>query len=56
LSSKHTLEVIENEGELGLELTEELCSQLGWKIDDVLEWSVNEDGTVSVRKVDKVKA
>ena len=53
MSKTYTLEVIDIEGELGLELNEEICQQLGWKTNDTVEWSINEDGTISLSKVDE---
>lgn len=44
-----TLETDEN-GELILPLSDELCAEAGWKIGDTLEWIDNEDGTWTLRK------
>lgn len=52
MSKTYTLEVIDIEGELGLELNEDICQQLGWKPNDTIEWSMNEDGTISLSKVE----
>lgn len=50
---KYTCEVIEdpyNEGEFLLNLPDELCSEMGWIEGDDLLWSIEEDGTVTLRK------
>jgi len=32
-------------------IPEDVLSELGWKVDDVLEWSENDDGSFTLRKV-----
>jgi len=44
-----TLEQDEN-GDLILPLPEELLKEVGWKTDDVLTWTDNEDGTYTLSK------
>ncbi len=36
-----------------LTFTEEILQETGWKEGDVLEWNENEDGTLTLRKVDE---
>lgn len=46
----------EREGEFYIPIPDEMLSlivELGWKVDDLLEWSNNEDGTLTVRKKEK---
>tara|TARA_A200000113_G_scaffold185863_3_gene172796 strand:+ start:886 stop:1062 length:177 start_codon:yes stop_codon:yes gene_type:complete len=35
-----------------IEIPTELIAQTGWDDDTLLEWDVNEDGTISLRAVD----
>ena len=48
------LETDEN-GDLILPLGDELCSELGWKIGDTIEWIPQEDGSYLLKKVDSNK-
>lgn len=41
-------------GDLYLELTEELCNEMGWTVGDVLLWEDQGDGSWSLRKKDDV--
>ena len=36
-----------------LTFTEEVLQETGWKEGDVLEWIENDDGTLTLRKVDE---
>jgi hypothetical protein len=38
-------------GDLLLDLTEELCSELGWVYGDTIQWKDNEDGTWTLEKI-----
>ena len=40
----------DDEGELYIELPQELLDQLGWSIGDDLVWIVEEDGKILLRK------
>ena len=40
-------------GELILNFPDELLESLGWKEGDVLDWSVNDDGTVTMIRVNE---
>ena len=40
----------DDEGELYIELPPEVMDQFGWSIDDDLEWIVEEDGKILLRK------
>ena len=47
-----TLKVVEDpqSGDLLLDLTEELCNQMGWAVGDTLLWEDRGDGSWSLRK------
>lgn len=48
---KHSTVVKETEdGELYIELSDELMEQMGWDIDTELVWTVYDDGKVGLRK------
>ena len=42
----------EHTGDYYIELTDEICNELGWKVDDEIEWVDNEDGSFILRKKD----
>lgn len=50
---KRELFIIEDPetGDLLLDLTEELCEELGWTVGDTLQWEDNGNGSWSVRKI-----
>lgn len=48
------LETDEN-GDLILPLSDELCSELGWKVGDTIEWIDNHDGSWTIRKIEMEK-
>lgn len=53
--NQHTAKVVENPNnpeEMLLDLGKEICEQLGWAAGDQLEWIDNNDGTISLRKVE----
>ena len=39
------------DGEGYMTIPEDVLNELGWKVDDVLEWSENDDGSFTLRKV-----
>lgn len=47
-----TLEKDEN-GDLILPLSDELCKEVGWKVGDVIEWIDNGDGSWTMKKLEK---
>ena len=47
-----TLETDPETGDLMLPFTDEMLSQVGWVIGDVIEWIDNKDGTWTMRKTD----
>lgn len=48
---KHSTVVKETEdGELYIDLSDELMEQMGWDIDTELVWTVADDGTIGLRK------
>lgn len=54
MPSKWTKTLVEdpdNPGDLLLDL-EGIAEELGWKIGDTLEWTHNQDGTFTLKKVD----
>ena len=49
---KKTVSVIENPEnpeELMLDLSTELCKELGWQVGDTIEWIDNKDGTWTLK-------
>ena len=52
-SSVRVLKVVEdseNPGELLLDLGNELCAEIGWKVGDTLEWQEQKDGSWLIQK------
>ena len=52
-SSGRVLKVVEdseNPGELLLDLGNELCAEIGWKVGDTLEWQEQKDGSWLIQK------
>jgi hypothetical protein len=52
-NSTHTARVIDDPGIPGgllLELPDQLCLEVDWRIGDTLEWIDNKDGTFSLKK------
>lgn len=47
---KWTAYVQQDGDELVLPLPDEMLAQLEWRVGDVLLWSVNEDGTITLTK------
>lgn len=45
------VEVKENEdGDLYIEIPDDILKELRWVENDILIWDINEDGTISLRK------
>jgi hypothetical protein len=42
----------EHPGEILLDLGDELCEQMGWKVGDTITWIDNGDGTFTLKKAD----
>lgn len=42
----------DEDDELLMELPDEVLRETGWKLDDILEWIDNKDGTFTLRKYD----
>lgn len=40
-------------GELMIDIPQEIIDQLGWKAGDSLAWTVHENGTVTISKLDE---
>ena len=40
----------DEDGELYIELSDEFMEQMGWDIGTELVWTVNDDGTIELRK------
>ena len=53
-SMKQTLNIVEDPqtGDLLLDLTEELCNEMGWKVGDTLQWEKLDNGSWSLKKKD----
>ena len=51
LNTNYTVTVEGNEEECFLPLPEDLLDSLDWHDGDVLEWIINEDNTITIRKV-----
>lgn len=49
-----TLNIVEDprSGDLLLDLTKELCNEMGWSAGDILVWEDRGDGSWSLRKKD----
>ena len=47
-----TLETDPETGDLMLPFTDEMLSQVGWVIGDIIEWIDNKDGSWTMRKTD----
>jgi len=47
---KWTVAVEEDDGELILPLPSDMLDEMGWAIDDTIEWVDNEDGTWTIHK------
>ena len=41
------------DGEGYMTIPEDVLNELGWKVDDVLEWIENDDGSYQLRKVNE---
>lgn len=54
MQKSKTLKVVEDpqSGDLLLNLTDELCEEMGWAVGDTLEWIDNENGSWSLKKAD----
>jgi uncharacterized membrane protein (UPF0127 family) len=48
----YTCNVIEVDGDMCLEFTDELMEALNLKVGDNIEWNITEEGEVSFRKID----
>ena len=47
-----TLSIVESDnGDLVLDLGNELCEQLGWAIGDTIDWKDNGDGSWTLTKI-----
>jgi hypothetical protein len=46
----YTVELIEDGNDLVLPLLEEIMTELGWNMDDILIWTDNKNGTWSLTK------
>lgn len=43
------------DGELYIEIPEEILDELKWNIDDELEWVYNDNGTITLKKKEEEK-
>lgn len=47
-----TLSIVEtDDGDLALDLGNELCEQLGWNVGDTIDWKDNGDGSWTLTKI-----
>ena len=55
MQNNKTLDIVEDPqtGDLLLQLTDELCKEMGWTVGDILEWIDNKDGSWSIKKKDE---
>ena len=51
LNTSYTVTLEEDGDECILPLPDELLDNLGWYENDILEWIVNDDNTITIRKV-----
>ena len=51
LNTSYTVTLEGDEEECYLPLPDELLDNLGWYENDILEWIVNDDNTITIRKV-----
>lgn len=51
LNTSYTVTLEGDEEECFLPLPDELLDNLGWYENDILEWIVNDDNTITIRKV-----
>jgi len=53
-SNKFTLEVqqYEDSEDLFVEFPEELMQELGWEEDDIIEWDIQDNNTIIIRRVE----
>ena len=51
LNTSYTVTLEGDDEECFLPLPDELLDNLGWYENDILEWIVNDDNTITIRKV-----
>lgn len=51
MSKTHTVEIIKIDGDLGFEIPEEICEELGLEQGDKMEWVSSDDGSFFLKKV-----
>jgi len=52
MSKRFTVTIEEDEfGELILPIPDDVCDELGWEVDDILEYSIESDQSFTLRKV-----
>tara|TARA_S200002703_G_scaffold40971_2_gene35664 strand:- start:15377 stop:15565 length:189 start_codon:yes stop_codon:yes gene_type:complete len=52
MSKRFTVTIEEDEfGELILPIPDDVCDELGWEVDDILEYSIESDQSFILRKV-----
>ena len=51
LNTSYTVTLEGDEEECYLPLPDDLLDNLGWYENDILEWIVNDDNTITIRKV-----
>ena len=53
LNTSYTVTLEGDEEECYLPLPDDLLDNLGWYENDILEWIVNDDNTITIRKVEE---
>jgi bifunctional DNA-binding transcriptional regulator/antitoxin component of YhaV-PrlF toxin-antitoxin module len=43
------------DGEFYIEIPEDIIDSLGWNVEDELEWVINQDNTITLRKKEEEK-
>jgi antitoxin component of MazEF toxin-antitoxin module len=52
LKSSMTIDVVEDDnGELALQFPDDLMEQLGWEVGDIINWELDDENRVIVRRV-----
>jgi len=52
-NTNYTVTLEGNDDECILPLPDELLDELGWQDGDVLDWVVNDDNTITIKKVEQ---
>jgi DNA-binding Xre family transcriptional regulator len=50
--TKTTIDVVWDGDEAILQLTDKMCEELGWNVGDTIKFTQNEDGTITLNKLE----